>query len=131
MPPTARAQARAARDGVLCPEVLALIFERLPPVEQCVAVRRRGREWRRWAAPRAAALRPQLRQLQLQALAAYQLPLWTCAAAAEGGHLQVLQWARQQQPPCPWGKETCAAAAAENGHLHVLQWLREQQPPGP
>jgi hypothetical protein len=40
-------------------------------------------------------------------------------AAAEGGHLAVLQWLRQEG--CPWGPSTCAAAA-RGGHLEVLQW---------
>jgi hypothetical protein len=42
----------------------------------------------------------------------------------------VLQWARAQQPPCPWDKETCEAAA-DGGHLAVLQWARAQEPPCP
>ena len=33
----------------------------------------------------------------------------------------MLQWARTNG--CPWNKRTCAAAA-EGGHLEVLQWLR-------
>merc|ERR1719389_156775 len=45
----------------------------------------------------------------------------TCALAAENGHLEVLQWARAHG--CPWDEETCAKAA-ENGHLEVLQWAR-------
>ena len=47
---------------------------------------------------------------------------WTCAAAAEGGHLPVLQWARQNG--CPWDELTCAVAAFR-GHLPVLQWARQ------
>jgi hypothetical protein len=35
-----------------------------------------------------------------------------------GEHLEVLQWARAKG--CPWGAETCAYAA-EGGHLEVLQ----------
>ena len=93
----------------------------------------------------------------------------TCAAAAgeeqstvlpdvQGGHLEVLQWAREQDPPCPWNSRVCHAAAergnsevlqwardqgcpwdedrmcelaAKGGHLDVLQWAREQNPPCP
>lgn len=33
------------------------------------------------------------------------------------GHLQVLQWARSQDPPCPWKEWTCTEAAA-HGHLN-------------
>ncbi len=54
----------------------------------------------------------------------------TCGYAAVGGHLKVLQWLRAQDPPCPWDEETCSSAA-ENGHLEVLQWLRAQDPPCP
>ena len=46
----------------------------------------------------------------------------TCACAAEGGHLEVLQWAREND--CPWDASTCENAA-EGGHLEVLQWARE------
>jgi hypothetical protein len=54
----------------------------------------------------------------------------TCEEAARGGHLAVLQWARAQEPPCPWDDGTCWAAA-EDGHLAVLQWARAQEPPCP
>jgi hypothetical protein len=42
----------------------------------------------------------------------------------------VLQWARSQDPPCPWESDACNNAATK-GHLHVLQWLRNQNPPCP
>ena len=35
-------------------------------------------------------------------------------AAAYGGHIEVLQWARAQEPPCSWDKYVCISAA-ENG----------------
>jgi hypothetical protein len=47
----------------------------------------------------------------------------TCAYAAEGGHLDVLRWAREHH--CPWGVATCWGASA-SGHLDVLQWARER-----
>ena len=46
----------------------------------------------------------------------------TCSSAAYGGHLSVLQWARQND--CPWDAKTCSSAAYE-GHLSVLQWARQ------
>jgi len=46
-----------------------------------------------------------------------------CAAAAQGGHLEVLKWLRDNG--CPWGAKTCTCAAVE-GHLEVLKWAREQ-----
>ena len=30
----------------------------------------------------------------------------TCEYAAQGGHLEVLRWAREQDPPCPWDRRT-------------------------
>ena len=44
-------------------------------------------------------------------------------AAAKGGHLSTLQWARQQG--CPWDRAS-SDAAAEGSHLAVLQWLRQE-----
>jgi len=46
---------------------------------------------------------------------------WTCALAAQGGHLEALQWAREHG--CPWDTWTCRYAA-EGGHLESLQWAR-------
>ncbi len=43
----------------------------------------------------------------------------TCAGAAWGGHLEVLQWLRANG--CPWHLGTCMCAA-RGGHLEVLQW---------
>tara|TARA_B110000046_G_scaffold93492_1_gene101435 strand:- start:44 stop:256 length:213 start_codon:yes stop_codon:yes gene_type:complete len=37
----------------------------------------------------------------------------------EGGHLEVLKWARANG--CPWDEDTCEAAA-EGGQLEVLEW---------
>jgi hypothetical protein len=67
----------------------------------------------------------------------------TCAAAARGGHLPVVQWASQHGCPWndhvvpkwgqiteflkgnrrlgPWEDDTCAVAA-ERGYLHIVQW---------
>ena len=50
----------------------------------------------------------------------------TCYSAAEGGHLEVLKWALEHH--CPWGAATCAAAA-QSGHLEVFKWAREQHCP--
>jgi len=61
--------------------------------------------------------------------------LSSCGGAAAGGHLDVLQWARQNG--CPWCEDLdiwntadldvidCCARAAAGGHLAVLQWARE------
>ena len=60
---------------------------------------------------------------------------WNCgavAAAAEGGHVEVLQWLRQNG--CPWGNSASDSTcyhAAWGGHLDVLKWARSQDPPCP
>ena len=46
----------------------------------------------------------------------------TCTSAAWGGHLEILQWAREHD--CPLGEDICTGAAL-GGHLEVLRWLRE------
>jgi len=50
----------------------------------------------------------------------------TCSLAAAGGHLTVLQWAREHG--CPWNDFTCFWAALD-GHLDVLRWAREHDCP--
>ena len=45
----------------------------------------------------------------------------TCAAAAEGGHKDLLRWLRSHN--CPWGKTTIEAAL-NFGHTEVLLWAR-------
>ena len=44
-----------------------------------------------------------------------------CRAIAYSGHLDVLQWARAQDPQCDWNADVCSDAALK-GHLHVLKW---------
>ena len=44
-----------------------------------------------------------------------------CMHAAGGGHLEVLQWLRQNV--CLWDEETCLMVAS-GGHLKVLRWAR-------
>jgi hypothetical protein len=36
----------------------------------------------------------------------------------------VLQWVREQKPPCPWDGDTLTYAA-EGGHLEVFKWALE------
>ncbi|KAJ1425047.1 hypothetical protein B484DRAFT_94261 [Ochromonadaceae sp. CCMP2298] len=53
--------------------------------------------------------------------------LWNtdaCSIAANGGHLEVLQWMRAHHPPCPWDRDTCLIAA--QGRIEVVQWVRTQ-----
>jgi hypothetical protein len=45
----------------------------------------------------------------------------TCASAASGGYLDMLQWAHTNG--FPWDSDTCASAA-EYGHSNILQCAR-------
>jgi hypothetical protein len=139
--PCVAAEAHTAAPRALPADLAALVFERLPPAEQCVTVSRLARAWRRWAASRreqlAAALQRRVRP---------QLPLWCVAEAwpqlsdkqrneaslraAACGDAERLQRLQAQDPPCPWDWKTCQAAA-DGGHLDVLRWLRAQDPPCP
>jgi hypothetical protein len=49
-------------------------------------------------------------------------------AAAAAGQLDVLRWARAQQPLLKIDAWASRAAAA-SGHVHVLQWLRAHAVP--
>ena len=51
----------------------------------------------------------------------------TCAAVAQYGDLEVLQWAHLEQG-CPWDVGTCRCAA-EFGDLEMLKWARENDGP--
>ena len=48
-----------------------------------------------------------------------------CAWAADGGHLEVLKYLREEAK-APWDSST-AARAAEKGHLHILEYLVERK----
>ena len=48
--------------------------------------------------------------------------------AAEGGHLEVLQWARANG--CPWDRDTIRLARA-NGHDDVVIWAKANGAPDP
>ena len=51
---------------------------------------------------------------------------WTCVAATQGGHLEILKMLRQNG--CGWNQWVCLTAA-RNGHLEVLKWARENGAP--
>lgn len=51
-----------------------------------------------------------------------------CEAAAEGGHLHVLQFLRSQHMNAKWNHKT-PMKAAERGHLEVLRWAMENRCP--
>ena len=47
-----------------------------------------------------------------------------CTAAARGGHLEVLKWARQEL--IPWGENTFDEAV-KNGHFELLRWAHGEE----
>ena len=47
---------------------------------------------------------------------------WACTTAAAGGRLEVMKWLRQNG--CPWDSDTIDKAA-RNGHLEVIEWARD------
>src|SRR4029079_513747 len=58
--------------------------------------------------------------------AGWKLEARLCTAAAEGGHVEVLEWLRANG--CPWDDYVCGHAA-QAGQLGVLQWLRANDYP--
>jgi hypothetical protein len=53
---------------------------------------------------------------------------WTCAKAAKGGQLEVLQWMRAEG--CPWDGEAVYEAVRDAAYVtrrgEVLQWLHAE-----
>jgi len=59
------------------------------------------------------------------------MPGWderVCLYAAKHGNLDMLRWARAQNPPCPWDIRTCGYAE-KNGHRECYEWARENGAP--
>ena len=52
----------------------------------------------------------------------------TCAEASKNGHVRILQFLRDQTPPCPWSQISCEYAIANN-HLDCLKFLRSNTNP--
>ena len=50
----------------------------------------------------------------------------TCAAAAVGGHLEVLQWVYKNG--CPRNRSACMTIATHYEHPDVVAWLNEHVP---
>jgi hypothetical protein len=50
---------------------------------------------------------------------------WACAHAADGGHLKILKYLREEVK-APWGASTVYFAACY-GHLHILEYLVERK----
>ena len=51
-------------------------------------------------------------------------------AAANGGELDVLKWARSQNPPCPWSRHHCRKGAASHNITppdHIVEWIDQQE----
>ena len=54
-----------------------------------------------------------------------RIDIWSCAWAAQNGHLEVLKYLREEAK-APWDWYT-AYMAARNGHLHILEYLVERK----
>ena len=53
-----------------------------------------------------------------------------CAMAAQGGHLAVLKWAREQHPPCPWdGRTFRGAHHSPNADAETRQYVLDNECP--
>ena len=79
-----------------------------------------------WGAPTCAAAARGGHLEMLKWLHAHGCP-WdeeTSTLAARGGHLEMLKWARSEG--CPWHKDEMCTEAARRGHLEVLKWLRAE-----
>ena len=50
-----------------------------------------------------------------------------CDFAAQRGHLEVLKWARSQDPPGPWSRSACREEASFDGHQHIVDWIDQQE----
>jgi hypothetical protein len=140
------AQPSLAATAALPPDVMAHVFALLPFNDQHMTVALLCKAWHDWALRQrggSTSFRPEPRQ----ALPAHAVQdawdawdVWPLRGdlmrrgvlvhAARTGDLQLLQWLRAQDPPCPWDEWACTYAAA-GGHLGVLQWLRAQSPPCP
>jgi hypothetical protein len=106
-------------------EVVALL---VPPPQHYSARKMklaRGKVAPKTAAEMAIAARwGQLSAIQRARSAGCRWNSHLCSEAAEGGHLELLQWVRSQPDPCPWDEHTCRNAAGD-GQLEVLQWAHE------
>ena len=47
--------------------------------------------------------------------------------AAMEGRLDVLKWARSQDPPCSWRRSACRESASQNDHQHIVKWIDQQE----
>ena len=86
------------------------------------------RKWERcsWVVCEAAAAGGQLEILQWARENDCPWDARTCSGAARGGHFEILKWAHEHE--CPWDENTCSTAA-EYGHLEILKWARENDCP--
>ena len=73
----------------------------------------------------AAAEQGNLEMVKYCVANGYHIDGRACAWAADGGHLEVLKYLREEAK-APWDSST-AARAAEKGHLHILEYLVERK----
>jgi hypothetical protein len=73
----------------------------------------------------AAACRGNLEMVKYCVANKCPINMWSCAWAAQNGHLEVLKYLREEAK-APWDWYT-AYMAARNGHLHILEYLVERK----
>ena len=104
-------------------DLLEACFARLPLADQALTVGCLSQAWQLWAAPRFEALRRGMARATANRRPAGDIPGWYVKEAwpylskaqrgratlmcARSGQLEVLQWARQQEPPCAWDEKVC------------------------
>jgi hypothetical protein len=47
----------------------------------------------------------------------------SCLVATEANNVELLQWLRSQNPPCPWNRSECLSLAREFENGEVLEWI--------
>ncbi|GBF92424.1 hypothetical protein Rsub_04528 [Raphidocelis subcapitata] len=133
-PATAAGRRAASASAVSDPNLLAQIFDRLPPGAQCFTVCLVSREWRGWAEPRRAELRREVEARRGSRCweGAFSPPPWLLRAAwpglsplarrravqraAFGGDVGALAWARAADACDGAGYGLDGGGGADNGN---------------
>ena len=48
-------------------------------------------------------------------------------ATGAQGHLEVLKWARSQDPPCHWSRSECKRRASFYRRQHIIDWIDQRE----
>lgn len=97
-------------------EDMCKIFARKGNLYALKRARENGCSWGRWDNYITS-------EKWLEALTARHDAAEVAGSAAEGGHIDILKWLRDNK--CPWDDSLCMRGAARGGHIYVLKWLKE------